>query len=227
MGHMVGGEDTLLESAPGRFRPDIENTRSLVTRARAGDRDAANEIFVRYEERIRRIVRVRLGSGLRIWTESGDVVQEVCRSALEGFDQLDVGSEFDLLDWLARVATHKIRDIADFAHAKKRDVRRVSPLEPTRNEQSGVGLVPPCSGPTPSNQAFRSEVRALLDEVVASLPESYREVILLRDYEGAEWPDVARALATPSLHAAQQLHQRAWIKVRAAAAPRLTGLSKA
>jgi DNA-directed RNA polymerase specialized sigma24 family protein len=96
-----------------------------------------------------------------------------------------------------------------------------------RAESFGSDLVPACSGSTPSDQAFRSEVRALLDEVVASLPESYREVIVLRDYQGADWPEVARALATPSLHAAQQLHQRAWIKVRALAAPRLAGLSKA
>jgi hypothetical protein len=52
-------------------------------------------------------------------------------------------------------------------------------------------------------------------------------VVLLRDYHGAEWTEVARSLATPSVHAAQQLHQRAWIKVRALAAPRLAGLSRA
>jgi hypothetical protein len=62
---MVGGEDPLLESAPGRLRAELENTHSLLTRAGAGDRDAANEIFVRYEDRIRRIVRVRLGARLR------------------------------------------------------------------------------------------------------------------------------------------------------------------
>jgi DNA-directed RNA polymerase specialized sigma24 family protein len=58
------------------------------------------------------------------------------------------------------------------------------------------------------------------------LPENYREVVLLRDYHGAEWDEVARALAVPGVHAAQQLHQRAWIRVRLLAAPRLAGLKR-
>ncbi len=210
---------------PGPARADAENTLALLVRARSGDRDAANEVFVRYEDRIRRIVRVRLGPGIRRWTESGDVVQETCRAALESLDKLEVGSEFDPLDWLSRVATNRIRDLVDHAHAKKRDFRRARLLTPPAGEDSDAEASHAATDTAPIDRAFRSEVRALLDEVVAGLPESYREAVLLRDYHGADWPEVARALSAPSVHAARQLHQRAWIKVRSLAAPRLAGLS--
>jgi RNA polymerase sigma-70 factor (ECF subfamily) len=218
--------DPLSDSAPGPSLSDLENTRVLLHKARAGDRSAANEIFARYEERIRRIVRVRLGPALRRWTESGDLVQETCRAALEGFEKLELTDEFDLVDWLSRVATNRIRDFVDHVHAEKRDVARVQPLTPSSGDGSGSSRSPADTQEAPSERAFRAEVRELLDEIVAGLPDDYREVVLLRDYHGADWATVARALSARSLHAAQQLHQRAWIKVRAQAAPRLAGLAR-
>jgi len=212
--------DPLLDSVPGAAESDLERTVVLLARVRAGDRAAANALFRRYEERLLRIVRVRLGSGVRRWTESGDVVQEVFQEALSKLVRMEPASEFDLLDWLGRVATHRIRDIVDHMHAAKRNVERSEELD---------GVAPgslALEQTSPSGQAYRAEVRALLDEIVSGLPESYREVILLRDYEGASWEEVARVLATPSLHAAQQLHQRAWIKVRDRAQPRLAGLEE-
>jgi len=221
---VTADRDSLLESVPGPVTPELEQTLALLTRAREGDGAAANELFARYEERIRRIVRVRLGPGLRRWTESGDLVQETCRSALESLERLELESDFDLLDWLARIATNRIRDLVDHVHAARRDVDRVQSLEPAAPGQLVGAALPPDPRSSPSEHAFRGEVRSLLDEVVATLPEDYREVVLLRDYQGAGWPWIAQALGSTSVHAAQQLHQRAWIKVRALAAPRLAGL---
>jgi RNA polymerase sigma-70 factor (ECF subfamily) len=219
---VAASENVLLDSVPGPVASDPEETRTLLARARGGDRTAANEVFARYEERIRRIVRVRLGPGLRRFADSGDLVQETCRAAVAGLDRLPPGRELDFVDWLSRIATNRIRDLADRVHAEKRERGREEPLA----SASGAGPVLVDRGSSPSEQAFRAEVRELMDELVASLPEEYREVILMRDYQGAEWAAVARALGSPTLHAAQQLHQRAWIRVRALAAPRLAQLGE-
>jgi RNA polymerase sigma-70 factor (ECF subfamily) len=224
---VADGSDPLIDSVPGLAPVELENTLALLARAGAGDREAANEVFTRYEERIRRIVRVRLGPSLRRWTESGDLIQETCRAAFEGLGKLELSSEFDFLDWLGRVATNRIRDYVDHVRAGKRDVARAVPLAVEPDAHSASDASPADVRTGPSGEAFRLEVRELLDEIVAGLPESYREVVLLRDYQGADWPDVARTLATPGVHAAQQLHQRAWIRVREQAAPRLTGLGHA
>ena len=208
------GRDPLLASIPAATaEADLERTVVLLARVRAGDRAAADSLFRRYQERLQRIVRVRLGMRVRRWTESGDVVQEVFQEALSKLERIESLSEFDLLDWLGRVATHRIRDIVDHMHAAKRNVERCEELDHVvpgelAHEQT-----------SPSGQAYRAEVRALLDEIVSGLPENYREVILRRDYEGASWEEVARALSPPSLPAAHQPHPRAGIEVRTGAQP--------
>lgn len=210
---LSNAQDALLQSAPGPVPADPDETVALLARVQSGDRAATDAFFTRYEDRIRRIVRVRLGAGLRVWTESGDLVQETCRAALRDLERIP-RSQLEILDWLARIATNRIRDLADHLHAEKRDVDRV---RPTRDLAADTAT-------TPSGNAFRSEVRAILDQVVSELREDHREVVLLRDYHGAGWPEIARALKSPTVHAAQQLHQRAWIKIRQLAAPRLGGL---
>jgi RNA polymerase sigma-70 factor (ECF subfamily) len=217
--HVTAPADLLLDSAPG---PQVEETPALLSRARSGDRSAANEVFTRYEERIRRIVRVRLGPSLRRWADSGDLVQETCRSALADLDRVPLGSGLDFLDWLARIATNRIRDLADQKNAMKRELGRERPIA----AGSGGAHLPPDPRSSPSEHAFRAELREILDEAVGALPDNYREVIVLRDYQGVDWPEIARVLSTPSLHAAQQLHQRAWIKVRILARPRLAQLGR-
>jgi RNA polymerase sigma factor (sigma-70 family) len=160
---------------------------------------------------------VRLGPALRAWTESGDLVQETCLAVLRDLPHTEVTTEFELLDWLAGIATNRVRELSDYLHAQKREVARQHPLEVDHPLAAA-------SRSSPSEYASRAEVRAILDEVLSELSADYREVVLLRDYLGASWPEIARALATPSVHAAQQLHQRAWLKLRRQAAPRLVGL---
>ena len=57
---------------------------------------------------------------------------------------------------------------------------------------------------------------------VSQLPDHYREVVFLRDYAKADWEEIRKTLDKPSVPAAKQLHQRAWIEIRKIARPRLT-----
>jgi len=212
-------QDPLLQSAPGSGREDRDGTSELIARARSGDAAATDALFAHYADRIRRIVRVRLGPALRSWTESGDLVQETCIAALRDLPRTEVANEFELLDWLARIATNRVRELSDYLRAQKREVARQSPLDVDH-------ALAAASRSSPSEHAFRAEIRAILDEALAELPSEYREVVLLRDYLGASWPEIARDLSSPTVHAAQQLHQRAWLKLRRQAAPRLAELER-
>jgi RNA polymerase sigma-70 factor (ECF subfamily) len=49
-------------------------------------------------------------------------------------------------------------------------------------------------GSSPSQQADRHEQEVLLADVLARLPEDYREVIILRHLEGLAHEDIARRL---------------------------------
>jgi RNA polymerase sigma-70 factor (ECF subfamily) len=218
---MQGRGDPLLDSCPGEVA-GLEESLGLLARAREGDKAALSALVERHHEQLLRVVRIRLGRGMRALLESGDVVQETYQALVQEIGGLRLERGDDLVQWLARVATNRIRDAHDRAHAARRDVGRERPLDPV---DAASGEPPPAlaaSQTSPSDAAWRSEVREALDAAIASLPEDWREAILLRDYCGASWERIAEALGRP-VHASQQLHQRAWIRVRRLVEPRLRG----
>jgi RNA polymerase sigma-70 factor, ECF subfamily len=218
--------DLLLSSCPGpRSSEELESSVALLARARAGDRGALGDLVARYQEPLLRVVRIRLGPGMRRWLESGDIVQETYQALLRDLGRLDVEHGDELVQWLAQVATNRIRDQHDRMRAQKRDPEREHALEADAASQSAPAAGLAAADTSPPSGAMRAEVREILDEAIASLSEEYREAILLRDFCGAAWEHVARELGRESVHAAQQLHQRAWIKVRRLAEPRLRGMS--
>lgn len=216
---MSPAKPSLEESCPGALpATDLGLSRALLARAQDGDTHALNELFARYYERLRRIVRIRLGQEARRLVDSGDIVQETFHAALAGLVDLRVSDDGELLRWFARVAENRIRDEIDRQRAQKRAAEREKALE-VATEKSGLA-----DGVTePPDAAYKREVREVLDLAIAGLPEEYREAVLLRDFCGADWEHIARRLGRESVHAAQQLHQRAWIKLRRAASERLGG----
>lgn len=202
--------DLLSDSVPGGLDSDAVGT----SRAARGDR--FGDLLEAHRPRLLRIASIRLGPRVRREVESVDIVQETFCAALERASELVALDAASLVAWLARVAENRIRDRHDRLTAARRDVARDVPID------TAMGAMLADSGePTPSQDAARQEVRDILDEAVAELPPQYRDVILMRDYCGAGWEQVTRELGRDSLHATQQLHQRAWIKLRRIAEPRL------
>jgi RNA polymerase sigma-70 factor, ECF subfamily len=62
----------------------------LIERARAGDRDAVNEIFARYRDRLHRMVDMRLDRRLQGRIDASDVIQEA---------YVDVVSRLEEYNW--------------------------------------------------------------------------------------------------------------------------------
>lgn len=221
---MDASQDPLLSSCPGpRPAGELEASLALLARARDGDRGALGELVRRHHDELQRIVRIRLGAGMRRFLESGDIVQETYQALVQDVERVQLASADDLVPWLARVATNRIRDQHDRAHAQKRDAGREEAQASSASAAGGLAERVAASETAPPERAMRNELREILDEAVAALPPEYREAIVLRDFCGAPWEEVARALGRDSLHAAQQLHQRAWMKVRKLAEPRLRG----
>jgi RNA polymerase sigma-70 factor (ECF subfamily) len=217
--------DPLLSSCPGRGSPgELESSVALLARARAGDRGALGELVARHQEQLLRVVRIRLGPGMRRWLESGDIVQETYQALVRDIARLEIERGDELVQWLARVATNRIRDQHDRALAQKRDAQRERALEDDGLSNAAPAAELAAQDTAPPEGAMRQEVRDVLDGAIAALSAEYREAILLRDFCGASWEHVARELGRDSVHAAQQLHQRAWIKVRKLAEPQLRGM---
>lgn len=216
--------DHLLEqSLPPGEPADLNVSVMLLNRARGGDAHALNELMSRYQGRLLRVVRVQLSARLRRFVESMDIVQETFRAALPKVDAVDVDNHADLLNWLSRIAVNQIHAQYDHHFAQKRQRGREVELE---NDDIGAMHGPTLSGQSPDDHAFHREVRDILDAAVSALPEDARKIVLMRDYFGASWDNIAAAMGKSGTHAARQVHHRAWIKVRQAVWPKLGGLKE-
>ncbi|MEZ6015214.1 MAG: sigma-70 family RNA polymerase sigma factor [Planctomycetota bacterium] len=186
---------------------------ALLAKAQAGDREALHDLLTRYQDRLHRIVSIQLGgSKLRRMHDSLDVVQDTFLAALPKIAELRPRSPSSLLRWLAMIALHQVRDAYDHQHAQKRDMDRVLQDGGSVSGQRRFDGIA-STGNGPAEEAELAELRALLDNEVARLPEDKRRVVLLRDYCGEAWEHIAEELHRDQ-GAARQLHQRAWIRLR-------------
>ena len=193
---------------------DLGVTLQLVRRAQAGDRAALDPLFQRYYDRVRRIARVRLGQGLRQRMDSGDIVQETFISALGAFDRFEVRDESSLLQWLSVLLENRIRDASDWNDAAKRAAARERPLV-SDGRSGAITLDLAATALTPAESASHGEQAEALEAALAALPEQDRELILLRDYVGMSWEEVAQRLGRPSAAAARMAHGKVLLELGA------------
>lgn len=225
-------EDETAPRQPGADGGQVDQTRSLdlVQEIQTkGSEEALNELVERYYDRVLRIVRARLGPHLRKHTQSLDIVQEALTTGAKNIETFEPRGPGSILGWLAKIVDHKISDLNDYVHAQKRDRRLEVPLEvPASGGGDGDELFErdlAADEPQPEDRAALMEFGDLIDEAMRELSDEHREVILLRDYFGGEWPFVAEQLGRGSdekgVHATQELHRRAKEKLKEKLRPKL------
>lgn len=207
--------DDLLASVSPDELPDVTESMRLLEQAQGGDDQALNDLLSRYEERLKRIVRIRLSARLRRCVETVDIVQETFQSALKHINNLEMRSTASIMQWLSRIAENQMHDVHRRFYGQKRDrTREVRISDGGRmDDESTRGVVPPSGSVPPDELAAQDEIRKIVDDAVAELPDDYREVIMLRTYYGGSWEFVAEQIGRPNADAARQLHRRARIRL--------------
>ena len=170
-----------------------DKTQHLVILAKEGDESARNQLCGVYVERVRRIVRLRMGGELRSKLESMDIVQDSLMSALQDLKDFNYSNEGDFLRWLSRIAENQIRGNLDQLHAAKRDMRKEVALEQrsTHARYSGGQALYPVSQTTPSLIFSRREDLDKLEHAMDLLKPAHRQVIILARIEGLAHKDIA------------------------------------
>jgi RNA polymerase sigma-70 factor (ECF subfamily) len=183
--------------------PDEPDVPALMARVGRGDPQAAEELFRRYEARVRLEVRTRLRDPrLRRLIDEADVCQSVLRSFFirARLGEYDLADPQELLRLLAGMARNKLAAQARRHSAECRDFRRSANLE------GAVGI--PAPGETPSQLVAGEE---LLREVRARLDEEERYLADLRA-AGRSWAEIAQLLGG-SADARRMQMQRAATRV--------------
>jgi len=183
-------------------------TVDLVREAQHGRADARDELFQRYSTRVLGIVRARLGPRLRRNVESGDIAQEALIEALQSLDRFETRGESSLIRWLATIVQNRISAKAKYFTAERRAAVREVALAGTGDDE-GSSIDPPSPGNSPSLEVRSVEEQGLIEECLHELPENYRELILLRDFAGTAWEEIADSIGAASPDAARMMHTRA------------------
>jgi RNA polymerase sigma-70 factor (ECF subfamily) len=164
-----------------------EDEAILLRRAREGSPDALGTLLDGCRGELRRMIRRRIGRALRLRLESSDILQATMIRAFRHIRQFDGGGREQLMAWLVRIAQNAIRDEADFARRKRRDLALTMPLT---------------TEPDTLPARYRSQlVHLILEEdtlrlrlAMASLDPLQREVIRLRRYEELSFQEIGGRL---------------------------------
>lgn len=176
---------------------------ALLARLREGDAGAWDEFHRRYEPLVRRIARRWLSPSLRRQADSTDVTQSVFRAALEGVPGTPFEHEGRLIAWLGVVTRHRVARLS--RRQRGPGGGELGPLDDDALVRLG--------GLSPEEAAQRAEELHRLKSALDALPPAEREVILLRDFDGLSFEELAARMGRPSADAARKLHDRACARI--------------
>jgi RNA polymerase sigma-70 factor (ECF subfamily) len=173
-----------------------QKTQELVTLAKGGNEPALGQLCRVYGERVRRIIRLRMGNELRSKLESMDMVQDVLMCAFRDLEEFTYTSEGDFLRWLGQIAENRIRDNLDKLHADKRDIRKEIPLQDDASTSNGErARVPePARNTTPSVILSKKEELDKLEKAIDKLKPEYKEVIIWAKIDGLSYKEIGNKL---------------------------------
>lgn len=180
--------------------PDASTDLSLelVQRIQAGDHAAWERLYLRYHDALLFAIRSRLGSNLRAWLQSEDILQSVVKDALRDLQRFEPRGPGSLQHYLHVCVLNKIRSKAAHFGAEKRAGEQRVP-------SSVLDALPERSGEPRYLDGARYE---RLEAGLSQLPEPMREVVLLRSLEGLSNEAAAGVLeSTPA--ATSKLYNRA------------------
>lgn len=174
-----------------------ENETQLIYRAKAGDPVAFHQLVDQHAQHLFGLAYAMVGQV----SDAEDVVQETFLAAFQGIKRFEGRSAFRT--WLAGILSRQ----AALVHRKRRRARTVSWETAGEGAQSRVSL-------------HADEVDAKLDvsRMLGWLSAEHREVLVMREYEGMSYEEIAEALKVPRGTVESRLH-RARQEIRS----RLTG----
>jgi len=177
---------------------DRDGEAALLTRLRAGEQAAYEELTRRHGGRMLAVAR-RL---LRHEEEAEDAVQEAFLAAWRALPRFEGQSR--LGTWLHRIVVNAA--LMRLRARRRRPEAAIEDLLPHFDETGHrIEDAPPL--PAADTELARAQLRAAVRRCIDRLPESHRTVILLRDVEELDTREVATLLGISEAAAKVRLHR--------------------
>jgi RNA polymerase sigma-70 factor (ECF subfamily) len=179
--------------------PDPTATVELVLKAKAGDQDAMDALFARYEVRLRRWAHGRLPVAARGSLDTQDLVQDTLTRVFKRLHSFEPRHPGAFRDYVWTTLWNAVRDVA-------RSSKRRGPVDPLDSQLAG-------HDPSPLQQAVGQETLDRYEAAMERLRPEEREAIIARVELGLSHTEVAQALGKPSAAAAHMAVSRALVRL--------------
>jgi RNA polymerase sigma-70 factor (ECF subfamily) len=180
----------------------------LIERARAGDRDAMNEIFARHRDRLRRMIEMRLDWRLQARIDASDVIQDAYLEVATRLEEYLRDPKLPLFLWMRLVVGERLATLhRHHLGTQMRDAgREVSLYRDALPAASSAALAAQLLGKhtSPTQAAVRAERMLRLQEALNTIDPMDREVLTLRHFEQLTRAETAQVLGIEEAAAAKR-----------------------
>jgi RNA polymerase sigma-70 factor, ECF subfamily len=166
----------------------------LVARSRTGDMDSFNQLILRWERPIYALAYRVIGQE----EDARDVAQETFLRAFRALPGFKGQAKFS--SWIYRIALNLCRD---WIRRKRRTPVSQLPEDVDLSELAAE------QGPTESVEDLvaRRELSAVVEEAMALLPEEQRTAVILKEYHGMTFQEIADLQGCPLSTVKTRLYQ--------------------
>lgn len=187
-------ETVLIKSAPASIFEELPALdirtaadETLVRHIQAGSAEAFGALVMRYHGRIFAAI-VRQGV---VQEEAIELTQEVLFKLHQAIPNFRFEASFKT--WLLRITSHHVAN-----HFRSRSYRQA---------KNTVAFVDESVNPNPLADGFDRQAIEQVQQLVASLPDTLREVLVLYSFEQCSYEDIARTLQVPVGTVRSRLHR--------------------
>ncbi len=164
----------------------MESEQALVNLALGGDQKAYKALFEMHRQAIFHIT-VKI---VRNPDEANDLVQETFIKAFGSLKTYDHNYRFST--WLYKIAANSSIDFL-----RKRKIDSLSLDKPIATADGDVQMEIPDNTYNPEQDLHNRERSGGIEDAIESLPEKYKEVIVLRHKEDRSYEEIASMLKVP------------------------------
>ena len=167
--------------------------RTLVSRARDGETDAPQELAARAGEAAYVFALQLTGRP----ETARDIAQDAVVRFFRSLDRFEDGRALE--PWLFSIVRNQVRD-----HARREKVRQHESLDAWL--ESGGRRAADAEATDPAAAAERRELQRRVWSAISGLSDAHREIVVLRDYHGLSYREIAAVLAIPEGTVMSRLH---------------------
>ncbi len=165
--------------------PARDTDEQLVAKVQKGDRHSFDLLVLKYQHKVMSLVR----RFVKDQSEAEDVAQEAFIKAYRAINSFRGDSAF--YTWLYRIAVNTAKNTLD---ARKRRPGSDLDIDDAEDFAFSDSLR---MDENPENLLASEDMHRIIEETLASLPEDLRKALMLREFDGLSYEDIASMMDCP------------------------------